>query len=265
MNNLIVNFPVAPPMVMPEPLQTVFLWISGIGALLVLLYSIKMSRSYGSAVPLLMVIAAGAAIPLESLVGLLGHVVHPVSGSIKMYEAYTRVIPWHMFFAYVAGFGVMYLVLYPKMVKGNATPRFVWATCGVSVVLYILIEIYPVSAGLWVYYDDQPLWLWKGMAPLTWCFMNTACEITGAALMCLMLPYLKGWKQLLIIPLGPMGALMGHLGSGWPMYTVINSDAHSTNLAVQSSGLVTVGLAIFIMWICVVIIARPPVQHKIHP
>ena len=256
MNNLVVNFPVAPPTVMPEPLQTIFLWITAVAAVAVLLFSCKMARSYHSAVPVLMVLAGGAAIPLESLVGLLGHVVHPVEGSIRMYEAYTRVIPWHMFFAYVAAFGAVYLILYPRMVNNDATPKFIWTICGVSVVLYILVEIYPVSAGLWVYYDDQPLWLWKGMAPLTWSFMNTACEITGAALMCLLLPYLTGWKQLLIIPLGPVGALMGHLGSGWPMYSIINSSAHSSDLLVQLSGIATVAMAIMVMWLSVVIFTR---------
>lgn len=256
MNTLSVNFPVPPHTVMPEPLQTIFLWITGIAALGVFLYSFAIAKKYHSAIPVLMVIAAGAAIPLEAIVGFLGHVVHPPEGSIRMFAAVDRVIPWHMFCAYVAGFGVMYLVLFPKMLSGDASHKFVWTTCAVSVTLYILIEIYPVSAGLWVYYDHQPLWLWKGMAPLTWAFMNTACEITGAALMCLLLPYLKGWKQLLIIPLGPIGALMGHLGSGWPMYSIINSSAAQSNLLVQLSGVAAIACSLIIMWICVIIITQ---------
>lgn len=247
MNTLDVNFPVAPDVAMPELLQTIFFYATGIGALLVFLYSLIMSKRYGSAIPVLMVIGASFAIVLEPLVGFLGHVVHPVEGSIRMFEAYTRVIPWHMGFAYIAAFGAINLVMYSRIVAGTMTAGYVWGSCAVSISAYILIEMYPVQAGLWVYYDNQPLWLWKGMAPLPWSFMNTACEIFGPALVAAMFPYLKGPRQLLVVLLVPMAALMGHLGSGWPMYTVMNSSASQSDFLVQASGVLSIALALLVM------------------
>jgi hypothetical protein len=249
MNTLQVNFPVTPDLAMPEPLQTIFFYITAVVAGAVFIYSLLMSKRAGSAIPTLMVIGAGCAIVLEPLVGLLGHVTHPAEGSIRLFETFTRVIPWHMFFAYVAAFGAVNLVMYPRIVGGNMNSKYVWISCAVSVVIYILLEIYPVQAGLWVYYDTQPLWLWQGMAPLTWSFMNTACEIFGAALVAIMYPYLKGPRQLLVVVLIPMGALMGHLGSGWPMYSIMNSSAHDNNLLLQASGVLTLCLALTVMQI----------------
>lgn len=254
-NTLEVNFPVAPAVAMPEPLQTIFFYVTAVGAAAVFIYSLFMSRRYGSAIPTLMVIGSAVAIVLEPLVGFLGHVVHPAEGSMRMFEAYTRVIPWHMGLAYIAAFGAINLVMFPRIAAGAITPRYVWTSCAVSVTAYILIEMYPVQAGLWVYYDNQPLWLWQGMAPLTWSFLNTACEILGPALVAVMFPYLKGPRQLLVVALIPMAALMGHLGAGWPMYTIMNSSAAQSSLLVQGSGIVTVGLALLVMQLARVLLS----------
>tara|TARA_B110000503_G_scaffold51564_1_gene83204 strand:- start:21 stop:824 length:804 start_codon:yes stop_codon:yes gene_type:complete len=257
LNTLLVNFPVPPDASMPEPLQTIMFWLTAGLALAVLAYSFVLARKHHSAIPVLLVIAGAAAIPLEPIVGFLGHVIHPADGSIKMFSAVNRTIPWHMGFAYTGAFGAVYLALYMKMVNGPVNPRYVWVTFAISVCAYILAEIYPVHAGLWVYYDNQPLWLWKGMAPLTWAFMNSACEIMGIALVYLLLPALTGWKQILVVVLGPMGALMGHLGCGWPMYSVINSSASQSPLLLELSGLLTVALAFMVIWICTAIFSRP--------
>ncbi len=257
MNTLTVNFPVPPAAVMPEPLQTIVFWVTVIGALVVLSYSLLMAKKHGSAVPVLMVVAAGAAIPLEAIVTFLGHVIHPPEEAMILMEAVDRTIPWHMLFIYVIGFGVMYLVLFSKSQSGPIPTSFVWKTWGVGVVFYILMEIYPVQAGLWVYYDDQPLWLWKGMAPLTWSFLNSTCELMGATLILLIVSKLKGWKQILLIPLAPIGSLMGHMGAGWPMYSVMNSSASTDFLILQASGVATIACAFAIVWIAATILGQP--------
>lgn len=257
LNSLLVNFPVPPAVSMPEPLQTIVFWLTAALALALLIYSIFMAKKVGSAIPVLLVLGAGAAIPLEPIVGFLGHVTHPPEGSIRMFEAVNRVIPWHMYFAYTAAFGLVYLTIYARALKGAPPPRFIWITFAISVSVYILLEIYPVQAGLWVYYDDQPLWLWRGMAPLTWAFMNSASEIMGIALVYLLLPVLTGWRQLIVLVLCPMGALMGHLGSGWPMYSVMNSSASNSYLLLQLSGVLTVLLSLLVVWICARILSRP--------
>ena len=210
LNTLLVNFPVPPDAAMPEPLQTIMFWLTGTLAAATFAYSLLMSKRQGSALPVLLVIGAGVAILLERIVGFLGHVIHPATGSIEMFSAVNRTIPWHMGFAYIAAFGAVYLVIYARAINGPVNSNYVWGTFAVSVAAYILVEIYPVQAGLWVYYDHQPLWLWRGMAPLTWSFLNSASEIAGIALVYLLLPALVGWRQLLVIVLGPMGALMGH-------------------------------------------------------
>ncbi|MDB5968361.1 MAG: hypothetical protein JWQ90_811 [Hydrocarboniphaga sp.] len=107
---------------------------------------------------------------------------------------------------------------------------------------------------MWIYYDYQPLRIWNGTAPLTWNFLNSACMLMGASLMYVTLPSLKGWKQILIVPMGPMGALMGHAGAGFPMYNAMNTDW--PHWIIQASGVATVALTLMIVWICTILLTR---------
>lgn len=254
MNALAVNWPVPPDAATPQGLQMIFLVATIVATAAVFVWSLVLARQYRSAIPVLMVVAGFAAILLETIVTFLGHAIHPAPGQIMLFEAVGRAIPWHIALGYTAGFGVFYLTCYPKMVAQSFTPAFVWKACFITAACYFVGEAYPVSHGLWIYYDYQPMRIWNGTAALTWNFLNTACMLMGATLMAVTLPYLKGIKQLLIIPMGPMGALMGHMGAGFPMYNAMNTDW--PHWAIEISGAMSVALAIMIFWICTILLTR---------
>lgn len=249
------TFSPAPQTVIPEPLQTIFLWATIIATAVILVWSLLIAKKYRSAVPVLMVGGGFTAIVLEPIVTYLGHAVHPVAGQIVSFTAVERAIPWHITLGYTAGFGLYYLLLYPKMVAGTVTASLLWKTTFVTALCYFLGEAYPVSNGLWIYYDHQPLHLWKGTAPLVWNFLNAACMLMGAALIHLLLPQLTGIKQLLVLVLAPMGALMGHMGAGWPMYNVMNT--HAPGWMIEASGVMVILQVFLIVWICSAIMTRP--------
>lgn len=249
------QFPVAPETVIPAQLQMVFLWLTIIAVAVITLAALRMSLRDRSAVPVLMVVGGFTAIVLEPIVTFLGHAVHPAAGQIMLFEAVQRAIPWHIALGYSAGFGLYYLLLYPKMRANTITPALLWKTTFVTALCYFLGEAYPVSNGLWIYYGHQPLRIWHGTAPLTWNFLNAACMLMGAALIHVTLPYLRGLKQLLVLVLAPVGALMGHMGAGWPMYTVMNLPNAPVWL-VEASGVATVALVFLIVWICSLLMTR---------
>ena len=74
----------------------------------------------------------------------------------------------------------------------------------------------------------------------------------STALIMFMLPYLTGLKRLLIPVLSPVGALMGHMGAGWPMYNIINSDAPAW--AMQLSGVAAIFLSVLVWWFSALLI-----------
>lgn len=251
-NALSVNFPVPPDAVIPETLQLVFLWITIAAALGITAAGIWMSLRHRSPAPLLMVLGGLVAILMEPIVTFLGHAIHPAPGQIAMFETVARAIPWHIGLGYMAGFGSFYLFLYRPYVEGSLQRATLWKATLITAVCYFLGEAIPVSNGLWVYYDYQPLWLWKGTAPLTWNILNATCMLTSTTLMFIALPHLKGLAQLLLVPLAAAGAHMGHLGAGYPMFNAMNSTL--PHWAIELAGLASVGMALVIVWLCTLVL-----------
>jgi hypothetical protein len=237
----------APIVSMPEPLQTIFFWVTLVLAGLVFAYSLKLARRDNSLIPPLLVVGAFTSIILEAMVGYLGHVTHPPLGSIALYSALDRVIPWHIALGYTFGFGIVYLVIYNQAIAGTIRPSLIWKTGFISVLCYYFGEIAGVSTGLWVYFEPAPLWIWKLTAPLTWSFMNSSAELFGGALIAFLLPQLKGARQLMVPLLATMGTLMGHFGTNFVLFNVMNSSA--PRAAMEVAGIVTILLSMVMWWI----------------
>ena len=255
MNNNIISvpYPIPPVTVIPEPLQTILLWGAGVGALIVTLIAIRMGMKRRTAVPLLMVLGGFTSIIMEPVVTFLGHAVHPAQGQIMLFETANRAIPWHIALGYMAGFGIFYLTLYPAFVEGRLRARQIWKTCLITAACYFIGEAYPVSHGLWIYYDYQPMQIWHGTAPLTWNFLNACCMMVSATVIFVALPYLKNpLSQLSILLLAPVGAYMGHMGAGFPMYNAMNSTLPTW--AIEISGALSIALALVVIWLCSVVL-----------
>lgn len=251
---IIANFPVAQPATMPEPAQTVFLGLTAIVSVIAIVAAFKASRRSQSSMPLLMVASGFFAVAMEPLVAFFGHIVHPAVGQISIFEAMTRSIPWHMALGYTAGFGLFYVWIYSKVTNGTLTNGVFWRGILLAIACYWFGEIVPVHQGLWIYYDHQPLWIWRGSSPLTWSVLNTACMVTGATLMFLARPYLRGAAQLLILPFGVIGVVMGHMGAGLPMYFAMNTDLPTW--VIELSGVISVVFALMIIWLSGILLNR---------
>lgn len=237
----------APVWVMPEPAQTIFLVFAASLALAVLIYGLVLARQYNSIMPVLLPLAGFCAIPLETIVTYLGHATHATVGNIALFRAVDRTIPWYIAFGYMAGFGLLYLLLYKQTMDRTLTRKFIWSAGFVAAGCYYLAEIAGVSTGLWGYFEPQPIWIWKMTAPPTWSFLNATCELFGGCLIMFLLPELRGIKQALVLVLAPMGAFMGHLGAGFPFYNAINADV--SPLVMNLSALFSIGLCLVAWWI----------------
>lgn len=254
MQQMSVDFPVPPDVAIPEQLQLIFLWLTIIAALAVTGWAARMSLQRKTAVPLLMVFGGLASIIMEPVVTFLGHAVHPEPGQIMMFKTAARAIPWHIGLGYMAGFGIFYLWLYARHTAGTLDAASIWKGVAITAVCYSIGEAYPVSHGLWVYYDYQPLQWWSGTAPLTWNILNATCMLTSATLMFIALPHLRGVAQLLLIPLAASGAYMGHMGAGFPMYNLMNTPLPPW--AIELSGVASVAMAAVIVWVCTLLLTH---------
>lgn len=245
----ISNYPQAPlDAVMPAAAQEIVLGIAIVALSGFFILSLIQARKTRSLLPPLFLVAGFVTILLETLVTHMGHAVHPEIGQISIFKAADRAIPWHIVLIYSFYFGAVYMFMFERIRTGTFTREFVWKSYFFTCALAYCIEIVPVHIGLWVYYDHQALWLWKGGMPLFWTFVNAGCIYMALTLIKLFYPILTGWKQLLVIPLSAMGAQMGHFGAGFPYYNAVNSAAPVW--LIELSGLASVALALLIAFMC---------------
>jgi len=242
----------APVLAMPEPLQLVFVYVTAALTGFFVIYAAVLSARHKSVIPLLLILAGFCAIPMESIVTYLGHAEHPQIGNIMLFRAVDRSIPWHIALGYTVAFGLLNILVWRKLENGTISPRYIYTSCIITVLCYQLGEIAGVSTGLWVYFPPQPVWLLHFTAPLPWSFLNAASMIMSTALIMFLLPHLLGSKRLLIPVLGPVGALMGHMGAGWPMYNLTNSDA--PGWVMQLSGVAAIALSVLVWWFAALLI-----------
>lgn len=252
MNTIKVNFPVPPvDAVMPAAAQDMMLWSGAILAVICFAIALRMSVKYKTLLPVLFPIAGFCTVVMEPLADVMVHCYHPPVGQITLYMTSNVALPVHTGLIYISYFGAVYLALFSRIVNDSFTSAYLWKAYFVICVLAYLFEIYPVSVGLWLYYEPQALWPGKVSLPL-WCvFVNATCVFTSLALIKFLYPLLKGWKQLLVIALSPLGAVMGHLGPDFPISSIYNSSASANPLLVQLSGLLSVALALLLAYICI--------------
>jgi hypothetical protein len=238
----------APELVMPEHVQSILLYGFGVVTAILVLVAIGMSLRYKDGMPLTFLIAgACTSIPLDGLSDFLSHFTHAQIGTVSIYTAYCRVVPLFVFFIYAVYFGALYMYVYPRMRAGTLGPTFLWRLYGATVIFAYLFEVIPIHLGLWVYSDPQPIYVWKGTLPPHFAFLNAFSMIFGVVAMDKLRPILRGWRQLLLLIVGPIAPVMGHLGAGVPYYWSMNAGL--PQWAVDIGGIATIGTCCLGVWL----------------
>jgi len=244
-------------LVMPALPQSIALSVGALAVAALLVIAIFHCRRYRSIVPVLLLPAGFCTVALEPIVGLLGHGVHPVIGQIPLFTTLGRTIPLHIGLVYTFYYGSMYILLYPKLRDGVITRALAWQLFWGTVVGAFVFEVIPLQAGLWVYYEPQALWIWHGGMPIFWVVANAVSVMVPLTLIKVFLPVCQGWKQGLVVPLSPMGAIMGHVGTGFPFYIIANAGVRQW--LVDLSGAASIALALFVVGVCARVISQTPV------
>ena len=233
---------------MPALAQTIALYVGSVAVAALFIIACRQWRRYGSIVPVLFLIGGFCTVALEPLVGVLGHGFHPVLGQVPLFTTLGRTIPLHIGLIYTFYYGSMYIFLYPTLRAGALSQTFTWGLFWATAAAAFVFEIVPMQAGLWVYFDPQALWLWRGGMPVFWVVANAVSLIVPLTLIKAFLPECTGWRQWLVVPLSPMGAIMGHVGSGFPFYIAANSDVPPW--VVEAGGVASFGLALVVVSAC---------------
>lgn len=232
---------------MPAEAQLVTTVVYGAGALAFAVYALVLTRRYRSAVPLLCVAGALLTVYLEPVVDLLGNALHPPIGQYNVLTTNGHPVPWAVLLGYVWYFGGAILLSYRHLADRTLTRGFVWVMVSGIAAGAALVEQIPLHFGTWVYYGEQ--WPKVGYMPIWWVFANTAAVTVPFLAVYRLLPYLKRWRQLLIVPLIPSAAFMGHAGAGWPMYNLLGTRTEMIPSWLMLLGSTsTVALTLLLIW-----------------
>lgn len=236
--------------VMPLGLQTGYSWALGVAVLILAVMAVRQSLRHGSLLPLLFLVAGAITIPLEPLVAYYGHAIHPIIGQFVAFKSADRAIPWHVVAFYIMLFGGFFITMYDRLLTGNFSTSLIWKTYFTIIVLDYAFEIHPLLNHFWIYYEPQALRIWEPGEPLFWAIMNAECCFVALTLIKICMPIMRGWKQLLVLALSPMGAIAGYFGAGFPYFIIANSSAANNQMIVEISGILSAGLAMLTVYIC---------------
>jgi hypothetical protein len=239
---------------MPKTAETIFnifIFIPlGIGLAIAVRHIVK-----GKGPLLLYCIAGGALAALfEPVVDVLGLVYLKEHNALGTFTVLDRTMPLYICFVYpwyVGGLGYLAYRLFERGITAKALFQL-WA---LDFAVDIFLESPGILAGTYLYYGHQPFNIWG--FPLWWGFVNPVMPMLAGALIYKLRPHLSGWKMALgIIPLIPMADGLANAATAWPTWIALNQTDVSYVWTYLGS-LVTLGLALYCVWIISLVVARP--------
>jgi hypothetical protein len=222
---------------------------------LALAYALIYWRRTGRPTFLLLFLAGGAMMVLEPLVDTVGACWFP-ENSWRAFELWNRPIPVWLCTTYFIYFGIGGGLTWLLMRRG-ASAATLWLVFVGDVAADFVLEATLLHWDTYVYYGDQPLVFAK--FPFWWAAVNASIAMAVPAAIVLTGRWLRGWRQLYIIPLALSVSAAGNIVVGWPSWTAINSDP--SDPARQLLGLLTFAIAIAAMRVLIgAVAARQPAR-----
>jgi hypothetical protein len=240
---------------MPKTAETVFNVFIFIPLGIALAIAVR--HIIGGKGPLLLYCIAGGALAAfyEPIVDVLGLVYLKEHNALGTFTVLDRTMPLYICFVYpwyVGGLGY----LASKLFERGISVRGMFALWALDFFVDIALESPGILAGTYLYYGHQPFNLWG--FPLWWGFVNPVMPMLAGALIYKLKPHFAGspWKLAAVIPLIPMADGLANAASGFPMWIALN-QTNVSYVWTYLAGFVTLGLALFCVWIISLAVARP--------
>jgi hypothetical protein len=130
----------------------------------------------------------------------------------------------------------------------------------------IALESPGIIADVYTYYGKQPFDIWG--FPLWWGFVNPLMPMIAGALIYKLRPHLEQVGQvalaLAVVAIIPMADGIANAAAAWPVIVALNTNVGYVGSWI--AGFVTLGLALFVVWIVGLLVARPvtqPVEERV--
>ena len=237
----------------PEIIFTVFL---GIPVLIGLVVAVRHLRDGRGPLLLTCLIGGGLACLWEPIVDTLGLCYIKQGAHITTFFSMGRDFPLFINFVYIWYVGGLAYLAY-SIFSNGITRTQLFQLYALDACINIGLESPGVLMGAYSYYGPQPLNFWG--LPLWWVCVNPLMPLVCGALIYRLTPHLSGWRGLAIIPLVPMSDGVANAATAWPVWTALNRQ--ESLVVTHLAWLVTLGLALYAVWILSFVVARP--EHEV--
>jgi hypothetical protein len=241
--------PTTPMPFVPEVIFTIFL---GIPVVVMVFFAVKNLVTGRGPLLTYCLIGGGIACLFEPIVDTLGLAYIRQQATMTTFSSMGRDFPLFINFVYIWYVGGLAYLAY-RIFSTGVTRKAVFQLYVIDVFINIWLESPGVLMGAYEYYGPQPLNFWG--LPLWWVCVNPLMPLTAGALIYRMRPYLPGWRLALVIAFIPMADGIGNGAAAWPMWTALNLN--SSLLVTHLAWLVTLGLALTVVWVLSYVVGRP--------
>lgn len=234
--------------IMPQQGQMIAMVVFGAMALVLTLYAIYVAFTHRSWLPVLFLVGGLLNTAVEPISNVLGNIIHSPVGQVNAFTSEGHPIPWYACFAHIVLVAVIGVLFFRKYVERTMTAAFWWKTVIVYAAIFVCTVHFFLKAGLWFYYGNHGLKI--GEVSLAMLSSNIAALVIAPLMVYRLMPILKGWKQLIVVPLLPCVTTAIHTGVHLPAYTVLGQDTATLPTWVLHTGnLMSFGLGIMMLWI----------------
>ena len=224
-----------------EAVLTVIVGVVWLGALGHILHVLRRERQ---ALGLALLIGGGLCMLQEPMVDVNGSLY--IRSDITVFTTWGRDMPLWGLFAYSLYWGYFPFVLSRRAEHGLSMADYRWIILG-GFVLNLLIEIPPLSLGLYEYFGPQPFEV-LGL-PLHWLTLNCASAVAIAAVVTRGRELFRGaravWAALLAIVLVPAASM----GTGLPVFTALNAP-DTSDVVIWASAVITIAIGLAVIEAC---------------
>lgn len=248
---IVAAVPQPPHMKMPDAQWWFTVWL---GLPLAVTVAIAIRHIAQGRGPLLLYCVIGGAIAssFEAIVNVLGTMIYAEDGIWTAYSTLDRKIPVLIPLAYAWFVGGQAYLCYRLYARG-IDRRSLFGLWVLFAVVDMVIETPGLLADVYKYYGNQPFDFWG--FPFWYGWANALMPMIAGALIFKLSPYFDtAWKRLAVIPLLPMADGTAYAAVSWPVWSTLNTSLGYW--ATYLAALVTLGLALLVVWILSLAVCR---------
>jgi hypothetical protein len=258
------TLPAAAPvdMVMPQAAQ---LWMNYLNWGMVgimLLLALNYWRRQGTPVGVFFLIGGALTTLNEPIVDVLGKCWFPAIGAWVILSAWGVSIPAHMLPVYTWYVGGQALIAYRIYGRGISM-RGVFLLYAAFAVVNVALEMPGLNLAqpMYSYFGNQPLVIEK--FPLWWTFVNALMPMMMAGIVFRLHAVLRGWRQLLAIPLAWMSASATNGAISAPVWLALNLQYSSMGITLCAA-IISLGLGLMVCYGLALMVGRdaPPLPSR---